>query len=456
MRAEARHLDEDQKKINEQLEAWEKNPERTLRESDERKQVRQGAEQQAKKLDEMLDRMRKTTQEAEETEPLLAKGLYDTVRQANEQKVPEALKATQQLVDAGIPDEASKAARIAGQGIEELRKGIDHAAESVLGDDTAALRRAQGELDDLADQVNREIARNNRPNNPQGRDGPNEANRPEHGHEAGTPKADQQARGPGAGQQPQPGDPNRQGRRDPQQGQAPGQRDQQGQAPGQGDQQQGQTPGGRRQGQQGQPKGQGQGQQQQGEGQQQGQAGEQANPGGQPGGGQQQGRGGNRQAPGQRDQQGREGGQRASAASRGGQGGNQANRGLEQVAEGMNGGRGGAPGGPITGEGFRQWSDRMRDVEELLDDPEWRAEAAQVRDRVRGAREEFRRHAKEPDWNQLQGLVTRPINELRQRIGEELRRRESPDALVPIDRDPVPPQFAEGVRRYYERLGSGH
>ena len=49
----------------------------------------------------------------------------------------------------------------------------------------------------------------------------------------------------------------------------------------------------------------------------------------------------------------------------------------------------------------------------------------------------------------------KPINELRHRIGEEVRRRESPDALVPIDRDPVPPQFAEGVRRYYERLGSG-
>ena len=48
-----------------------------------------------------------------------------------------------------------------------------------------------------------------------------------------------------------------------------------------------------------------------------------------------------------------------------------------------------------------------------------------------------------------------PINELRDRIAEEVRRRESPDALVPIDRDPVPPQFAEGVRRYYERLGSG-
>jgi hypothetical protein len=47
------------------------------------------------------------------------------------------------------------------------------------------------------------------------------------------------------------------------------------------------------------------------------------------------------------------------------------------------------------------------------------------------------------------------MNELRNRIAEEVRRRESPDSLVPIDRDPVPPQFAEGVRRYYERLGSG-
>jgi hypothetical protein len=131
---------------------------------------------------------------------------------------------------------------------------------------------------------------------------------------------------------------------------------------------------------------------------------------------------------------------------------------MDRVAEAMqqNGPGGpGAPGGPITGEGFRRWSDRMRDVEELIEDPEWRAEAARIRDRVRGAREEFRRHSKEPDWNKLQELVTRPINELRQKIGEELRRRESPDALVPIDRDPVPPQYAEGVRRYYERLGTG-
>jgi len=97
----------------------------------------------------------------------------------------------------------------------------------------------------------------------------------------------------------------------------------------------------------------------------------------------------------------------------------------------------------------------MRDVEELIEDSDLRAEAARIRDRVRGTREDFKRHSKLPDWSKLQDLVADPMNELRERIAEEVRRRESPDALVPIDRDPVPPQFAEGVRRYYERLGSG-
>ena len=178
MRAEARKLDEDQKKINEQLDAWEQKPERSLRESDERKQVRQQvAEQQTKRLEKVLDRMRKTTEQAEDTEPLLAKGLYDAVRKANEQKVPEALKATQQLVDAGIPRRPPRPAQHAGQGLEQLRQGVEHAAESVLGDETAALRRAQGELDDLADQVNREIAQESADGRPPGRRGDDPADR---------------------------------------------------------------------------------------------------------------------------------------------------------------------------------------------------------------------------------------------------------------------------------------
>lgn len=97
----------------------------------------------------------------------------------------------------------------------------------------------------------------------------------------------------------------------------------------------------------------------------------------------------------------------------------------------------------------------MRATEEMLDDPQLRAEAAKLRERVRSAREEFKRHAKEPDWKQLQETVANPLTELRNKVAEEVRRRESPHSLVPIDRDPVPPDFADGVRRYYERLGSG-
>jgi hypothetical protein len=360
LRNQARRLDEDQKRISDQLDTWNDGAQHSLRDSDERKQVRQGVEQQSQRLDQIMDRMRNTTQQAEETEPLLARGLYDTVRKASEQKIPDALKATQQLVEFGIADEAAKAARHAGKGIEQLRQGVERAAQSVLGDDIAALKRAKGELEDLADQVSREI---DRATGRQPRDGQSRNNRPD--------------------QDRQPG------------------------------RQQGQT------GEQGQT-----GQQDQA-GREQGERGEQGQPGAQG---------------------------RQSGSPQGGAGvGRRADLGLDRVAEGLARG----PGGPITGEGFRQWSDRMRDVEELLDDPEWRAEAARVRDRVRGAREEFRRHAKEPDWTQLQTLVAQPIVELRNRVAEEIRRRESPDALVPIDRDPVPPQFAEGVRRYYERLGSG-
>ena len=37
---------------------------------------------------------------------------------------------------------------------------------------------------------------------------------------------------------------------------------------------------------------------------------------------------------------------------------------------------------------------------------------------------------------------------------KELARREKPDSLVPIDRDPVPQKFTDLVKRYYEKLGT--
>jgi hypothetical protein len=91
----------------------------------------------------------------------------------------------------------------------------------------------------------------------------------------------------------------------------------------------------------------------------------------------------------------------------------------------------------------------------MLENPDLRTEAARILDRAEDARADFKRHSNEPDWTKLQDLVSHPLVELSRRIDEEIRRLESPDSLVPIDRDPVPPEFAEQVRRYYERLGSG-
>ena len=109
--------------------------------------------------------------------------------------------------------------------------------------------------------------------------------------------------------------------------------------------------------------------------------------------------------------------------------------------------------GPLTGDRFVEWSDRLRNVEEMLDDPKLRTEAARVREVARGMRAEFKRHSLAPNWDIVQSQISKPLGELRNRVTEELARRDSKENLVPIDRDPVPLQFAERVRQYYEELG---
>jgi hypothetical protein len=92
-------------------------------------------------------------------------------------------------------------------------------------------------------------------------------------------------------------------------------------------------------------------------------------------------------------------------------------------------------------------------VEEILSEPDLRNDVAQVRDRARAIRAEFTRHGKEPQWNLVEQFITNPLTELRNRIGEELAKLQSDEAMVPIDRDPVPGRYAELVKRYYENLG---
>ena len=110
----------------------------------------------------------------------------------------------------------------------------------------------------------------------------------------------------------------------------------------------------------------------------------------------------------------------------------------------------------MTGEAdFSDWSQRLSNVEELVDKPQLRNQLAQVRDRARATRSEFKRANKPPQWDMVQKDILKPLVEIRDRLADELSRRESNDSLAPIDRDPVPSRYSDVVRRYYENLGSG-
>lgn len=109
--------------------------------------------------------------------------------------------------------------------------------------------------------------------------------------------------------------------------------------------------------------------------------------------------------------------------------------------------------GPLTGGDYRQWSDRLRDVEEMLTEHDLREDVARVRDRARTVRTEFVRHGKEPQWDLVARQIMKPLAELRERLADRLAQLESDKALVPIDRDPVPEKFRELVRNYFENLG---
>jgi hypothetical protein len=70
-------------------------------------------------------------------------------------------------------------------------------------------------------------------------------------------------------------------------------------------------------------------------------------------------------------------------------------------------------------------------------------------------RRDFNRSGKGPEWGLMQDGIMNPLAELRERLEEEITKRDKPDSRLRLDRDPVPGPFEDLVREYYERLGSG-
>jgi len=456
LRSQARELAQEQEQIGGKLDSLDDPTQRkTLTDSAERQELASQLDEQKKRMDELVKHATEVTQEAEPVEPLLSRQLYDTLRKATQDDARDLQETTNDLLSQGrmyrtvyerlrsakdgarrpvevaaellregFTPEASNLEQRTRRSINNLKDGVERAAESVLGDDAEALRLARSELEDLSERLEREIAQ------ARGQSSTNDTRRT----------------GAAPGERGEPQTPaNRSGRQGERAGERQGQDGQQAQN-------QSQREGAR----EGEGQQQAQSQSQRG----QGQPGSESRQEGQGQSGQSeqtasanQGRDGlgneprsDSQREGQRD--GQRSGERQAGGERGGQDG------LRNFLDQFGGADGGGTwGGPITGVEYTQWSDRLRDVEEMLDVPELRAEAARIRDRARAVRLELKRHSKEPQWDLVQLEIAGPLVELRTRITEELARRESKEALVPIDRDPVPTRYSELVRRYYEELG---
>jgi hypothetical protein len=522
LRDQARNLAQQENDIAKKLDAAQTADHKSLDNASDTQQLSDQMTKQEGALTNLLSEMRSMSEQSENVEPLLSQKLYDTFRQADQKHTDNLLDMGAQLAQRGFLPQAGEAERAARTNINELRQGVESAAQSVLGNESDALRYAQNELDDLSRQMERELGTNgnnrgipaaaraggnaqsnqlaNARGSAAGRNGSNRegnTNGVERaaGSEGGqTPGRDTQqaqngsqggqrgGRNAASAQNNQSGNPQNgnQGGQPRQGNSESAQNDQQGNSqngnqggqPGEQGQQasaasrQGGQPGRNQNGNQGNQGGQGQqasatpqdGQSGQGEN---GQSGQGGNPGDseaqnnndysqadQPGNGEQAA--GN--AQGGQNNSGRLGGQRGQNA-----------RNSDQITggdadwasrRGTPGGGIGGRGGPITGSAYLDWSQRLRDVEQALDSQDLRNQLATVRERAAALRSDFRLNGRPPDDKYIRQQIIEPMTQVRVWLQEELARQNNADSLVPLDRDPVPDNYSDLVKKYYEKLGS--
>lgn len=187
LRAGARELSRQQEEVTRQLDALNDPARRTLSDAEARQALLERLARQRQQLTNLLDRATELSQQTEEPEPLVSRQLYDTLRRFSQNDSTQMRRMRQELLDRGLLTyhlderleqgasqpaqgleltaellrqgylrQAGEAGHRARADLENLRRGIELAAEKVLGDDTQALRRARSELDELAEQLQRE------------------------------------------------------------------------------------------------------------------------------------------------------------------------------------------------------------------------------------------------------------------------------------------------------------
>jgi hypothetical protein len=429
MRQDARELDSNQNELNKSIEEDRQKTFRSLSDEGDVKEALDMAESQKGQLDELLQQMEQVSREAEDSEKLLSQELEDGVRRARQDNMEESLDQLSLLMRNNLPNETSDIQRGLTENISELRDTVENAAEKIIGSDEDAMRFAADRLDELREEVEREmeLAQNEGQGQQPGRqrEQQDDEQNPLGQGQRQQDRENQQQRGRGQGQPSEEQEEN-------QQRQGGGQAGEEGQGePGQG---QGQSSEEQEENQQGQGRGQageeGQGQPGQGQGRR---PNNQDNP--------QTAQGRDGQPGGPNDQPNRR--PDGNRGTGGGSGGSDLFQNLDNFDF----------DGPLTGLDYRDWEDRLREVEEVIEIPELRNQVSEVRQRARDIRRENKENGKPPKWDLVDMQILRPMTEINKRLEQELSLRQPKRELVPVDHDPVPEQYSELVRRYYERLG---
>ncbi|MEZ5430726.1 MAG: hypothetical protein R3F31_06000 [Verrucomicrobiales bacterium] len=516
----------------------------------EQMQLGNQMQEQADQLNQLLEKLRQTSEAAETSEPLLSSALYDAVRNARTGDVEKHLEETRDLTRYGRTDLAVENERAAARGLEQLKNDVEKAAERILGSEADALRLARNELDNLIERSQEEADRldGKVPETAEDKGASRDGNSPDQGKEktgqnlgsgdpkqtaatgppgdkknprAGTEPADgKRPPGPGTGQPDPSGKPQGTGQAgkpgevaqnktgDPDQTKSPdGSQPGPGKTPGketagtgQSEKPDGQNKGPESQQAQNSGKGQGKGEGPNGEGT--GQDPQQANAQGEgKGEGAGEGKEGAKGQPGQ----GRGSAQEAKSLA-GGQPGESTegtptgaqNGSGKKGAPGTTGARNGsnlggpnngggddrrqgpltagAPGNgkplffagtentepnanardPITGEGYEPFNDGLRKLETMLNRDDLKNEAARISDNARAMRIDHHKDNLPPQAETIRTRIVNPLMELRDAVAEELARKDQKNPLSPVDRDPVPKEYRDLVRRYYEKLGEGN
>jgi hypothetical protein len=205
IRDQARQLDEQQNQIAEEIQRQIDARQKSLTGAEVSRELADRVEEQRQAMEELTDQMKTTSEQAEASEPLLSRRLYDTLREASTENLDRTLRTTGELLRRDFLPQAREIERRASDGIDGLRRGVEEAAESVLGNEAESLRLARQQLDELIRDVNDEVARatgrGNRQagdtNEPTGATGPQQAHAQSQTQRDPTRRGDAREQAPG-------------------------------------------------------------------------------------------------------------------------------------------------------------------------------------------------------------------------------------------------------------------